>query len=102
MMDGTGKMYTVTDGDDGKAITVRVTFTDDAGYTEVLTSAPRTVSPNDPATGMPSITGFTGGNGTPQGRRHADGDHHRHRGCQWPGCPATMFTYEWRTNPTTK
>ena len=54
--------YTLADTDEGKAINVRVAFTDDAGNAETLTSAatdavaaaPR---PNSPATGAPTITG---------------------------------------------
>ena len=38
----TGSTYTVVSGDVGKAIRVRVTFTDDAGNEETLTSAPTT------------------------------------------------------------
>ena len=38
----TGSSYTVTDGDVGKAIRVRVSFTDDAGNAENLTSAATT------------------------------------------------------------
>ena len=34
----TGSTYTLADVDDGKAITVRVSFTDDAGNEEALTS----------------------------------------------------------------
>ena len=36
----TGRSYTVTDGDAGKSITVQVSFTDDDGNAETLTSAP--------------------------------------------------------------
>ena len=39
----TGVTYTVVSGDVGKAIKVRVTFTDDAGQEEALTSAPTAV-----------------------------------------------------------
>ena len=42
--DATGATYTVVSGDVGKAITVRVTFTDDAGNEETLTSAPAVVT----------------------------------------------------------
>ena len=56
----TGAMYTLTDSDEGKAVSVRVTFTDDAGNEETLTSA-ATVAvearPNRPATGALTITG---------------------------------------------
>ena len=56
----TGNTYTLTDADEGKAIKVQVSFTDDAGNDETLTSAatdavaPR---PNSPATGAPTIGG---------------------------------------------
>ena len=38
----TGRSYTVVDGDEGKSIRVRVSFTDDAGNAETLTSAATT------------------------------------------------------------
>ena len=38
----TGSSYTVVDGDEGKTIRVRVSFTDDAGNAEMLTSAATT------------------------------------------------------------
>ena len=56
----TGSGYTLVPADEGKAIKVRVSFTDDAGNEETLTSggtdavAPK---PNSPATGQPTITG---------------------------------------------
>ena len=63
----TGSTYTVTTGDEGKALMVRVTFTDDAGNEESLTSFAVIVSPplvipddepaNTPATGAPGIDG---------------------------------------------
>ena len=54
--------YTLTEDDVGKAISVRVTFVDDAGYQETLTSAATDPvaalpQPNSPATGAPAITG---------------------------------------------
>ena len=55
--------YTLADADAGKAIEVRVSFTDDAGNDEQLTSAgtgpvaPAPPLPNTPATGLPTITG---------------------------------------------
>ena len=50
--ESTGSTYTVTDADEGKAIKVRVTFTDDAGNEESLTSnahlsAPLLVIPDE-------------------------------------------------------
>ena len=60
---GTGSTYTLTSDDEGKTVKVRVTFTDDAGNSESLTSAATvTVSPqpilipqNSPAAGEPAI-----------------------------------------------
>ena len=54
--------YTLTEDDVGKAISVRVTFVDDAGYQETLTSAATdpvaaATPPNSPATGAPTIGG---------------------------------------------
>ena len=54
--------YTLTEDDVGKAMSVRVTFVDDAGYQETLTSAATdpvaaAPQPNSPATGAPTISG---------------------------------------------
>ena len=51
--------YTLSDADVGKTIKVRVSFTDDRGYEETLTSAATTAvtRPNSPATGAPTISG---------------------------------------------
>ena len=56
----TNSTYTLSDEDEGKAIKVRVTFTDDADHQETLTSAATSVvaaKPNSPATGLPVISG---------------------------------------------
>ena len=56
----TGSSYTLVDADEGQTIKVKVTFTDDAGNGESLTSgATATVAarPNSPATGAPTISG---------------------------------------------
>ena len=56
----TRSSYTTAEADEGLVIQVRVTFTDDAGNDEMLTSpatAAVTPKPNTPATGQPSITG---------------------------------------------
>ena len=62
----TGKTYTVTVQDEGKALKVKVTFTDDAGNEESLTSFAVIIPPaetrnaepvNSPATGSPGIEG---------------------------------------------
>ena len=58
----TSSTYTVAAADEGKAIKVEVTFTDDAGNDETLTSAATEAvsavpAPNNPATGAPAISG---------------------------------------------
>ena len=56
----TDSSYTLADDDEGKAISVTVTFTDDAGNEETLTSAATAAAEakaNTPATGAPAITG---------------------------------------------
>ena len=58
--DATGSTYTLKNADEGKTIKVRVSFTDDAGNEETLTSAATAqvvAKPNTPATGAPSISG---------------------------------------------
>ena len=59
IQDATGETYTLAADDEGKTIKVRVSFTDDAGHDETLSSAATgEVSPaNSPATGVPAITG---------------------------------------------
>ena len=55
-----GSSYTLVSDDRGQTIKVRVSFTDDAGNDESLTSAATAAveaRPNSPATGAPSITG---------------------------------------------
>ena len=56
----TGASYTLTEDDEGLAIQVWVSFTDDAGNPEALTSAATAAvdaRPNNPATGAPTISG---------------------------------------------
>ena len=56
----TGSSYTLADSDLGKTLKVLVSFTDDAGNDETLTSALTSsveARPNRPATGSPLITG---------------------------------------------
>ena len=57
-----GSTHTLADSDEGKAVRVRVSFTDDAGNEEILTSAATDAvaaapTPNIPATGAPTISG---------------------------------------------
>ena len=71
----TGANYTLVSGDVGKAIKVRVSFTDDAGNAEELTSAVTGAvaappPPNTPAAGAPTITGTARVGGDPHRRRH--------------------------------
>ena len=56
----TGGSYTLVEADEGKTVKVRVTFTDDAGNSESLTSAATAAvaeRPNNAATGEPAISG---------------------------------------------
>ena len=56
----TGATYALVDADAGKAIKVRVSFTDNQGHQETLTSAATgtvVARPNRPATGAPAISG---------------------------------------------
>ena len=57
--DATGSTYILADGDEGKAVKVRVSFTDDGGHRETLTSSATAAvtQPNTPATGMPTVSG---------------------------------------------
>ena len=58
--DATASTYSLVDADEGKTIKVQVTFTDDAGHEETLTStatASVEARPNSPATGAPTISG---------------------------------------------
>ena len=60
IQNATGSTYTVGADDEGKTIKVRVTFTDDGGTHETVTStatAAVTASPNSAATGAPTISG---------------------------------------------
>ena len=65
IQDATGSSYTLVDADEGKTVRVKVSFTDDAGNDETLTSAATaTVGfavqeqiDNSPATGTLAITG---------------------------------------------
>ena len=60
IQNATGSSYTLVAPDEGKTIKVRMSFTDDAGHGETLTSAATTAvdaAPNSPATGAPTVTG---------------------------------------------
>ena len=86
----TGSTYTLVDADEGKAISVAVSFTDDAGNAETLTSAASAAveaRPNSPATGAPSISGTAQVDGTLTAHtsRIADAD----------GLTNATFSYQW-------
>ena len=56
----TGDTYTLADSEEGQTVSVTVSFTDDAGNDESLTSAATAAvgaKPNTPATGQPTISG---------------------------------------------
>ena len=56
----TGSTYTLAPADKGRTFAVRVTFTDDAGYAESLTSRNTVIvadKPNSEPTGLPAISG---------------------------------------------
>ena len=57
--DATGSTYALVAANEGKTVKVRITFTDNAGNDESLTSAPTAAvtASNTPATGAPTITG---------------------------------------------
>ncbi len=60
IQDATDSAYIPVEADEGKAISVTVSFTDDAGFEETMTGAPTeavTARPNRPATGLPAVTG---------------------------------------------
>ena len=61
IQDATKSTYTLSEDDEGKPIRVRVSFHDDEGHKETLTSNPvlalAPVVPNSPATGLPTISG---------------------------------------------
>ena len=103
--DATGATYTPAAADAGKAIKVRVSFTDDAGNTESLTSGAsaavtaaknpasgtarvgETLAANNPATGAPTISGTArvGETLTASATGIADTD----------GLTNATFTYQW-------
>ena len=92
----TGKTYTVTSDDEGMALKVNVTFSDDAGNEESLTSFAVVVPPsesrnddpvNNPATGSPAVSGTAtvGQTLTATTSGIADED----------GTSAAVYSYQW-------
>ena len=92
--DATGSTYTLVAADEGKTVKVRITFTDDAGNDESLTSAPTATvtASNTPATGEPTITGTAqvGETLTANTTGIADSD----------GLNNATFTYQWLADDT--
>ena len=89
----TGSTYTLVDADQGKTISVTVSFTDYAGNDETLTSAATAAvapKPNTPATGQPTITGTVqvGETLTADTSGIADED----------GLDNAAFSYQWVSN----
>ena len=87
--DATGATYTPAAADAGKAIKVQVSFTDDAGNAETLTSgaSAAVTAANNPATGAPTISGTArvGETLTASATGIADTD----------GLTNATFTYQW-------
>ena len=95
IQDATDSSYTLADADEGKAISVRVTFTDDSGNEETLTSAATDAveaRPNRPATGALTITGTArvGELLTADVSNIMDDD----------GLDKTAFAYQWQADST--
>ena len=95
--DATGSTYTLAAADEGKAIKVRITFTDDAGNDESLTSeatAAVAAIPNSAATGAPAISGTVqvGQTLTASTSNISDSD----------GLTNAIFTYQWTANDGTE
>ena len=89
----TAQTHTLTRDDQGKTIKVSVSFTDDHGYTESLTSAATTqVSPppNQAATGQPTITGTPQVGETLSAGTSGIGDAN--------GLTNVQFSYQWIRN----
>ena len=88
--------YTLTSGEQGKAIKVRVTFTDDGGNEESLTSAgtEALAAANSPATGTPTISGTAQAGETLTATTPDIGDD--------DGLSGAVFAYQWiRRDPAT-
>ncbi len=91
----TGSTYTLTDSEESKTVKVQVSFTDDAGHDETLTSAATDAvdaRPNSPATGAPTITGTAqvGRTLTADTSGIADAD----------GLANATFSYQWLADDT--
>ena len=91
----TGSTYTLSDTDEGKTVSVRVSFTDRHGYPESLTSAETEAvgPPNSSATGAPRISG------KPRVRETLTAD--TSRIADEDGLVDASFSYQWVRNDGT-
>ena len=93
--DADSATYTLTTSQEGKAIKVTVSFTDDAGHAETLTSAATgavEARPNSPATGTPTISG------TPQVAQTLTADTSDIADAD--GLDNATFSYQWLADDT--
>ena len=97
IQDATGSSYTLTEDDEGKTITVTVSFTDAEGNPETLTSDPTgevaaAPAQNIQATGVPTITGTlqVGETLTADTTGIADAD----------GLSTVSYSYQWMADDT--
>ena len=89
----TGASYTLVDADEGKTITVQVSFTDDRGNEETLSSAATATvqaRPNNPATGAPTVSGTVQVGETLAAETSGIGDE--------DGLSGATFSYQWMGN----
>ena len=91
----TGETYTLADADEGKAMSVKVSFSDDRGNEETLTSAATgavAAKPNSPATSQPTISGTTQVGETPTADTSGIADE--------DGLTNASFDYQWQADGT--
>ena len=96
IQDATDSTYTLAAADEGRTVKVNVSFTDDAGNEETLTSSATAAvdaAPNTPATGAPAISGTTqvGETLTADTSGIADAD----------GLTKVSYSYQWVVNDGT-
>ena len=89
----TGATYTLVDADEGKTVKVQVSFTDDGGNEETLSSAATATvqaRPNNPATGAPTVSGTVQVGETLTAETSGIGDE--------DGLSGATFSYQWMRN----
>ena len=97
IQNATGSTYILATADEGKTIKVRVSFTDDGGNRETLTSAATVavaVIPNSAATGAPTISGTAQVGQTLTASTSGISDSN--------GLADAIFTYQWIANDGTE